>query len=233
LKLARRGGRASSLQGDRLSLAVVGLGALGNTALLMFYFWSRFDDAMAARLSLPLHLILVFAVVVAAADLWHRLMPLAVLGGTLAATLAAAGHYARPEYSATGIQSVAWEQDVVAMLPRKNRLVLFNRSPLPWILRGSPALFIPRVPKAVGNLRQCVQDGVFEEVLVVQSCEPTPPVGSAITGLQPIPQDRLPDGFDLEHLASRRFGDRVSRISRLLAIPEQAPDPSPGTTEAP
>lgn len=227
LAVRRRWGLAD-LRDERLPMLLIGLGILGNTGFLMFYFWSRFDDPMAARLSLPLHLVLVFAAVLAAGRFWDRLRFLrgALVAASLLATLAAAGRYAKPLYSTTGAERVDWELEQVSSRPGTERLVLCNRSPLPWVLREIPALRIEDVPPALANLQRCLRDSLFEEVLVVQAGKLRTP-GQGDQGFEALPEERLPETFELEPLTERRFGSKIIRISRLVAIRTAAGTPVP------
>jgi len=64
LVLAFRRGR--DVKGKRVLWGIVascGLVILMNVALMMFYYWGQFDDAMASRFALPLSLLMLFVVV--------------------------------------------------------------------------------------------------------------------------------------------------------------------------
>src|SRR6185436_7188334 len=49
------------------SVLVFGTAILAGTVLVMFYYWAALNDPLAARFALPMHLLLVLAVVLAAA----------------------------------------------------------------------------------------------------------------------------------------------------------------------
>jgi hypothetical protein len=212
---------------DRAALLWLAAAALANTALLQFYFWSRFDDPMASRLSLPLALVLVFAAVLAAGELRGRVRGLsaALVAAGLLGLLAAGARYAKPLYSTTGTERVEWELGVVAGRPPADRLVLCNWSTLPLVMAEIPALRIEDLDEALPRLRHCLRESLFDEILVVQSGKPLAP-GEGDGGIEIIPDDRLPAGFELQTLAERRFASKITRISRLVAIHE----PSPGAT---
>ena len=55
---------------------------------------------------------------------------------------------------------------------------------------------------------------MFDEILVSQSMRPT-----SVDGFHEVVlEERLPEQFELETVAERRFGTRIARISRLVAI---------------
>jgi hypothetical protein len=64
------------------------------------------------------------------------------------------------------------------------------------------------------RLQYNLQAGTFQEVLVMQTFRPTTAEGDHQLSLA----DQLPDTFTLEFLAERRFGTRITRISRLVAV---------------
>jgi hypothetical protein len=63
--------------------------------------------------------------------------------------------------------------------------------------------------------------GTFHEILVSQALRPTTPDGNF--GVDP--DDLLPAGFRLETLAEKRFGGRMERLSRLVAVDPAPPGP--------
>jgi hypothetical protein len=226
--ILRRRPFAEASREDRAALLLLAIAALANTVLLQFYFWSRFDDPMASRLSLPLSLILVFAAVLAAGELRSRIrfLPLVLAAASLLATFFVAARYAKPLYSTTGTERVEWELGVIASRPPGDRLVLCNWSTLPLVMGEIPALRIEDLPEALPRLQHCLRESVFDEILVVQSGKPLAP-GEGDHGMEIIPDDRLPGAFQLETLAERRFASKITRISRLVAIHEPSPGAAP------
>jgi hypothetical protein len=214
--LVRRRPSLRDADGDRLALFLVGLAALGNTGLIMFYYWSNFSDPMASRFSLPLYLVLAFAVVVAGATLGRRwpVLPALLVGTALLAVVTATSRFAEPLYSHTGIDEIEWERRFVAARPPGPRLILTNKSTLPWLLIKTPSILVGRANIVADRLQAQLQDRVFTEILVMQTFHPTSPDGDYQMNLS----DRLPKGFEIELLAERRLGTRITRISRLVAV---------------
>ena len=227
--LVRRRPALRDADGDRLALFLVGLAAIGNTVLIMFYYWSNFSDPMASRFSLPLYLVLAFAVVFAGAVLGRRWPALLVLlmGTALLAVVTATSRFAEPLYSHTGIDEIEWERRFVAARPPGPKLILTNKSTLPWLLIKTPSILVGRANIVADRIQAQLQDGFFTEILVMQTFRPT----SADGDYEMNPSDRLPKGFEIELLAERRLGTRITRISRLVAVtlPAARGEPAPAT----
>ena len=212
---------------DRLAIFLLGLGAVANTVVIMFYYWSSFNDPMASRFSLPLYLVLVFAVVVVGAD-WSRRWPAlpAVLGGlAIIASVCASSRFAQPLYSHTGIDEIEWEKRFVASRPPGPKLVISNKSTLPWLLLKTPSILLGRTKIVGDRLQYSLQEHIFREILITQSFRPMSGDGDYRMN----PEDRLPPGFEIEFLAEHRFGTKITRISRLVAVslPPTGTDPAP------
>lgn len=213
---------------DQTVLLLFGLGAITNTVLILFYYWSNFSDPIAARFSLPFHLVLAFAVVAAAASLDRRWPASLVLAGAMGlfACGVTTSHSAQHLYSYLGIDEVEWEKRYVAALPPGERLVISNKSTLPWLLVKTPSILTGRAWIVRDRLEYQLAQGTFREILVLQSLRPT----SADGDHQLLPEDRLPPGFDLELMAEKRFGTKIARISRLVAVHSS---PGSGAAAAP
>ena len=200
----------------QLSLLVFGTAILAVTGLVMFYYWAALNDPMAARFALPLHLLLVLAIVAAAA--WgDRKWPVSVvaLGVVAVFTLGVSSpkqsyHY----YSHLGNDEIAWEQQVVAARPPGSRLILTNKSPLPWLIGQTSAILLDRAKVVADRLVEQLHMPDFSEILVTQGARPTSIEGD----YQLPPEEVLPAWFRLELVAERRFGTKLARISRLVAI---------------
>lgn len=198
------------------SLLLFGGGILAITTLMMFYYWAAFNDPMASRFALPMYLLLVLALVTAAA--WaDRKVPASIVGlaGVAAFTLAVSApkqsyHY----YSHMGNDELAWEQRVVEGRPPGTHLILSNKSTLPWMITSTPAILIERARAVADRLAEHLRLPDFNEILVTQSLRPT----SADGGYQLVPEEALPDWIHLELLAERRFGTKLARVSRVVAI---------------
>ena len=198
------------------SLLLFGSGILAITSLMMFYYWAAFNDPMAARFALPMYLLFALAIVAAAA--WaDRKVPASVVG--LAALAVFTLVVSSPKqsyhfYSHMGNDELAWEQRVVASRPPGTRLILSNKSPLPWMITSTPAILLERARAVADRLAEHLHLPDFNEILVTQSMRPT----SAEGGYQLVPEEALPDWIHLELIAERRFGTKLARVSRVVSI---------------
>lgn len=193
-----------------------GVGILLNTTLVMFYFWSSFLDPMAARFSLPLYLLMVFAGV-QMSSWFDRWIPatVALLGVTGVCFLGfSVPKQAAHHYSHLGIDEIEWEQRFVAARPPGDRIILANNSTINWLLRKTPSILLNRARRVADRLQYQLEAGAFREILVLQSLRPTTIEGDHEIVLE----DRLPASFHLELLAEKRFGTKLVRISRLVAV---------------
>ncbi len=214
--LVRRRHDLRAADGDRVALFLVGMAAVANTVLIMFYYWSSFSDPMAARFSLPLYLVLAFTVVLAGATLGRRwpAIPVLLTGLAVLAVVTATSRFAMPLYSHTGIDELEWERRFVASRGPGERLILTNKSTLPWLLRKTPSILVGRANIVADRIQEQLLGNHFTEILVMQTFRPTTPDGDH----QLSPEDRLPKGFEIEFLAERRMGTRITRISRLVSV---------------
>ena len=201
-----------------------GAAIVGNLSLLMFYYWGQLDDPIVGRLSLPFSVLLVLALAFAIQrwDAPQRRLPWVAAGGALAAALSG-GLAANGQH--TGLNTLGdeltWEQRVIEARPPGERLILTNKSSLPWMLRNCPAVLISHARRRVDALRYHLESETFSEVLVLQRYVPV----GASGGFQLDPRDRLPDSWQLEPVQERRIGARIARISRLTRI---AAEPAAG-----
>lgn len=197
------------------SLLLFGGGILAITSLMMFYYWAAFNDPMAARFALPLNLLLAMAVVVAAA-LVDRKAPVSVIAlGAVAVYLLG---FSAPKqsyhfYSHLGNDELAWERRVISARPG-TRLILSNKSTLPWMIESTPAILLGRAQAVADRLAEQLKLPDFGEILVTQSARPT----SADGQYEIVPEEALPKWIHLELLAEHRFGTKLARISRIVAI---------------
>lgn len=200
---------------------------VANTVLVLFYYWANFDDPMASRFSLPLHLLMAFTVVVVAAALDRRMpaMRVLVLAAGFWGVVSSAGKFGLHYYSNLGFEEAEWQRRYVNALPPASRLIVSNRSPLPWLLQKTSAIQVGRARVVAERLQYQLEHPTFHEILVFQSLRPTTAEGNH----QIAASEQLPPNFKLELLAEKRFDMRLSRISRLVAIelPSKEPETIP------
>ena len=205
---------------DRLALFSFGLCMVASTVLIMFYYWSALDDPLAARFSFPLQIVLTFSSVFLVAQLARRFpvwpATFALLGCYALGVTASQQSYHL--YSHLGIDEIAWESRYVASLPPGERVIISNKSTLPWLLEKKPSILIDRARAMADRLQFQLHEPTFLEILVCQSLRPSTPDGDH----QLVADDKLPPGFHLETLVEKRFGTKIARISRLVSVDDSA-----------
>jgi hypothetical protein len=222
--LGLRTGRAAPA--PVLTLGAFGLAILANTLLVFCYYWASFADRMASRFSLPLHLLLAFCAVLLMARL-DRLGPatrLLTVAGLIFFLGVSSSRYANHLYSHVGIDEVEWERRFVNALPPGSRIIISNKSTLPWLLEKKPSILIGRARMVADRLAYQLHEPSFREILVLQGARPTTIDGD----YEVVPDDRLPAGFKMELIAEKRFGTKLARISRLVSVDLPAASPAEG-----
>lgn len=216
-----------------LALAAFGLAIAANTLLVFCYYWASFVDRMASRFSLPLHLLFACGAVLLMArlDRWWPATKILTAAGLIFFLGVTTTRYASHGYSHVGIDEVEWEKRYVAALPPGERIIISNKSTLPWLLEKTPSILIGRARLVADRLAHQLHEPTFREILVLQGARPTTPDGD----FELVPEDRLPAGFKVELIAEKRFGTKLARISRLVALdppPDKLPPASPSATPA-
>jgi hypothetical protein len=205
----------------RLTLAVFAVGFMAHTALMMIYFWGKFDDPVIRRLSLPLNLCLVLAVVVVAAEfgrgrLWvWRLLGLASGAGLFAYSLPA---MARHDYSLTYYigRETQWRRDFITAHPERDYLFIDNSS-ITWIVHLVSATPMLQATQHKENILFHFRNHSFTAVYAFQRYDVDPDTGRLVVQRE----DDLGPDYQLETVEERRFTPlTVSRISRVVSIRE-------------
>ncbi|HEX2854940.1 MAG TPA: glycosyltransferase family 39 protein [Opitutaceae bacterium] len=205
--------------GESAAVLIAFGGAItGNLIMVMFYYWSRFDDVMASRFALPTCLLfaLLAALVVRGLD-ELRVPATRIAGFGLAAWMLICCFPAisRRPYTDQNLVmlEVNWEHDIVAARPGPV-LLLTNNSTIPFVLWRIPTLLVGIGAMRGEQISYHLKEGTFKEVLIAQALRPTTAQGN----LGVDPEDVLPASFKIETIAQKRFGGRWLRISRLIAI---------------
>lgn len=199
---------------------------VANLAMLMFYYWSRLDEPIAARFALPLFLELAIAAGWFVHWLDRRSVPatrIAAFGLGAWLLAVAAPAYAHRFYTEHNMvmHELNWELEQVTAR-RQPVLLITAKATLPFLLEKVPAvntsIAAVRGPQIAWHMRE----GTFHEVIVSQVLRPTSEKGDMIVD----PDEELPPNFRLETLREKRFGARWIRISRLVAV-DPLPTPTP------
>lgn len=216
----------------RAAVALFAIGFAAHTLLMLCYFWGKFDDPVIRRLSLPLNLTLVVAIVVVVGEFgrWaHRWTMVAALTGVgyFAYSLPA---MARHDYSLDYYvgREMEWRREFIAAHPERDYLVIDNNSII-WITHLVSGTPIQQALAKKENILFNFRNRLFRDIYVFQRFEVDPASG-ALTVQK---EDALGADYHLETVWERRFHPlTVSRISRVTAIDETAP-PAPPAANPP
>jgi hypothetical protein len=198
------------------------LGLMIHTVLMLCYFWGQFDDPIIRRLSLPSHLLLVFAFVFVFPRLcrhaarWRALLAAAavfIVGFTLPAL--AMHRYTQENFAA---RTNAWLSDFIDGLGDDSVLAIDNASSLQWLVHRKSGITVQRLAEKPENYLFHFRNRSFQHFLVVQR------VGSDFEHASDFPtvDDDVGEGLRLETVAERVFSPiyRI-RISRVMAVDEE------------
>ncbi|MSU47637.1 MAG: hypothetical protein EXS37_00815 [Opitutus sp.] len=200
------------------AIALCGLAILANVVLLLFYYWSRFDEPIAARFALPSCLLLAIVAGWFVHSLDARRLPatrLAALGLGGWFLVFAAPAYSRRIYTSQNLvmRELEWEIERVTARPGP-LLLITQKATMPFLLLQVSTVNTASVRTRGEQIAWHMRAGTFREVLVSQVIRPTTAQGDA--GVDP--DEVLPEEFRLQTLEQKRFGARWIRISRLVEI---------------
>jgi hypothetical protein len=199
-------------------LGLMGAAIAVNLGMLMFYYWSRFDEPITARFALPACLMLAILAgwfVHAMERRWRPATGLAALGLLAWLIAFAAPAYARRLYTSQNLvmREIEWELEQMRQQPGPI-LVITSKATMPYLLHRVSAINTPVARTRAAQIAWHMQRGTFREVLVAQVVRPTTEHGDA--GIEP--DDVLPAEFHLEPIERKRFGMRWIRISRVTSV---------------
>lgn len=197
--------------------AVFGLGFLLHFALLMGYFWGRFDDPVIRRLSLPAHVGFVLAILlvlpaIPASGFRRLVLAVAALGLIVRGVPSMAAHAYSQEY--TPGRETAWRREFMAAMPRSDYLMIDNDATL-WVTHRVSATPTSLAPKRRVDIAFHLRNRTFSDIFVFQRFNVNPDTGALTlrAGDDPGPE------FVLEPVAERRLHPlTLSRISRVKEI---------------
>ena len=189
--------------------------------LLMCYFWGKFDDPVIRRLSLPTHLAMVIAILVAVGEFKQRpavvrvLLAITVAGLLTRSVPSMAAHAYSQEYLAG--RETAWRRAFMAEQKRGDYLMIDNDSTL-WITHR-----VSSTPTTVAKTRRTdlaffLKNRTFSDIYVFQRLKLDPEeLGNKIMR----EGDELGPEFVLETVIEERMHpEHISRISRVKEIKE-------------
>ncbi len=198
--------------------AIFATGFAAHTLLMLFYFWGRFDDPVIRRLSLPLDLWLVLAVVTVATQfarfkwVWPVLLGLTGVGYFSFSLPAMARHDYSLDYYVG--RETEWRREFMRAHPEKDYLFI-DPEALIWITHKVSATPVRQALERKDILEFNFRNHTFTAFYVFQRYQVDPDTGHL--AVQP-DYDLGPD-YQIETVWERRFTPMtVSRISRVVAV---------------
>jgi hypothetical protein len=204
----------------RGALAIFALGLAAHTLLMLCYFWGKFDDPVIRRLSLPLNLTLVIAIITVAAEMNWR----GRVWGVLAA-LTGAGFFgyslpvmARHSYSLDYYigREMDWRREFIAAHPERDYLFI-DQDSIMWLTHQVSATPVRQALDHKENIIFNARNHLFTAIYAFQRYNVDPATGRPVVDAA----DDLGPDYQLETVWERRFTPlTVSRISRVVSIRE-------------
>ena len=208
-------------------LAVIGLAVfgLGFAVLTLFYFWGKWTDPIAARLSFPLQLAFLVSTLYVCASLLNtrrrlRFAQIVVAAFIVGFTLpVSARHQATKEM--TGSYEASWAVDYILTHCDESTLVV-SESSLPFVCHQRPAVGFAVAAHNVALLQLQWPKTPYRQILVLQNLEYNAKsqqweVWHGSNLIQSIP------GMVLETVTEHMFvSGYLARISRLVRYDSQA-----------
>lgn len=196
------------------------LGFAAQFALMMCYFWGKFDDPVIRRLSLPTHLWLVLSVLYVLPEFSRKvvvpkvLIAIAALAVVIQGVPSMAAHAYNQEYLA-GLET-AWRRQFIADHPRRDYLAIDNDSVL-WISHQVSSTPVEQAIHRKSSIVFLEKNRTFSDIFVFQRfmVDPTTNKLTLREG------DDLGPDFVLEPVVEERLQLlTLSRISRVKEIRE-------------
>lgn len=215
VKTLQAGGTAKS---DDLATSLMGLGLFGIGGMLMMYFWGQFDDRIISRLSLPVHLLFMVAVVVVArtlikTDLGWKALAAIIAFAALAQSLPVMAKRAYEVDYTPALEMEMRREFLEAQLDRD--FLFIDNDSVFWITHLLPASSVTASRTKHEALSYHLRNHSFSAVYVFQSVLVDDQTGTKSVD----PSDDLGAGFTLETIWERKVETLLfTRISRIVAI---------------
>ena len=218
-----------------VAMAAFSVGFALHFLLMMCYFWGKFDDPVIRRLSLPMHVWLVLAILFVApefkkAGVWKVLISAAVLAMVIQGVPSMAAHAYNQEYLA-GLET-AWRREFIAEHPKRDYLAIDNDSVL-WISHSVSSTPIEEAIHRKDSLIFHQRNRTFSEIYVFQRYTEDPETGK----LTIRKDDDLGPDFVLETVAEQRLQlltlSRISRVKEIRVGTTNRATPDPGNRTMP
>lgn len=201
-----------------IAWVLISFSLLAITGVYLMYFWGQFDDRVISRLSLPVHLLLLLAILLAVRSLpkWPWLWKVAstiALSGLLFHGLPVIARQAYRTNYVPGMEMLA-RTDFLKALPDRNVLFI-DRDSFFWILHKIPATPIQQAQLRAEALAYHLRNHSFQHMFVYQHVLVDEKTGRPAV----LKEDELGPGFELEVVFERRILTlQFARISRIVSI---------------
>lgn len=203
------------------ALVATGLGLLAINVLFMVYFWGQFDHPVIRRLSLPLHLCMMIAIVCVLAHWvrwrgkWHLASALTVMGLLLQGSPVMAKRAYEKDYT-PGVE-MAWRQEFIEHHPARDYLFI-DQDSIFWITQRIPATPIKQAQLRKEGLAFHLRNHSFSAMYVFQRYKVDDQTGAMLLD----DADDVGPGFELEPVWEKRIATLlIGRISKVTAITEE------------
>ncbi len=230
--------RARALAAERpvsVAVTIFSLGFALQFGLMMCYVWG-FHEVVTRRLSLPVHLGLIIAILAVLPQLAkpavaRLLLGLAVLGLIARSVPSMAAHAYSQEY--TPGREVAWRREFMARQPRPDYLMIDNDSTL-WVthlVSSTPS--VSAMKERREGIAYHMRNRTFSAVYVFQRYEIDPETGAMTLRKG----DDLGPSFVLEPVVEQRLQvltlSRISRVTEIRNDTGVISTPDPGDRPVP
>lgn len=225
-----------AIEGNDAGLLAAFAGLTGATVVMMLYFWGQFDHPVIHRLSLPTQLMLWLAMLVALKQIaqskpwiWRGYGVL----GALVLVVWSLPTMSRAAYEREYVPGVAhaWRAEFQKRLDTSNVLVI-DRDSVFWIIHRISATPIQQANERKEGIQFHFKNQSFEHIFVYQELGVNIDTGETTL----LPEYDLSPAYELETVAQTRLAiGRLARMSRVVAIHSEAPDPAstePATEDA-
>ena len=216
--------RAVVREGDPW-LALLGFAgfAVGFTGLVLFYFWGRLSDPVAARLSFPLQAVFLLAILGVAARLLGTPGRLRVAQGVAALFVLGYTLPVNARHAATRSLTLSYETEWATDYVRRNcdqHTLFLAYSALPYLCHERPAVPLAFMTTAPRYFDALCDDAAYRQVLVLEVYRRDPPTGPWVALHDDMTKYCARRGLVLEPVVEQVFlHGYVSRISRLVRRP--------------
>jgi hypothetical protein len=212
-----------------VATTVFSLGFALQFALMMCYFWGKFDDIVIRRLSLPTHLGMVVAILAVLPQFANALVMRALLGiatlGLLARSVPSMAAHAYSQEYLPG-KETTWRRQFIATQPHPDYLMIDNDATL-WITHLVSATPTVVAVKRSVDIAFHMRNRTFSAVYVFQRFNIDPDTGRMTLR----EGDDLGPAFVLEPVVEERLQlltlSRISRVKEIKSgnVPISTPDP--------